>query len=129
MKEKYNLFNWNKCKNQKSCAKIQRVDLKLEFMFKMTSTINIIEELDLAGPTLILNKEDEQRLLESDNEDTTPNAKIESESDLPEIEICLTNLDNTFESDNAECQEIQSVLETDNEDINAQSDSELLTCS
>ena len=95
----------------------------------MTSTINIIEELDLAGPTLILNKEDEQRLLESDNEDTTPNAKIESESDLPEIEICLTNLDNTFESDNAECQEIQSVLETDNEDINAQSDSELLTCS
>ena len=90
-------------------------------MFKMTSTINIIEEVDLAGPTLILNKEDEQRLLESDNEDTTPNAKIESESDLPEIEICLTNLDNTFESDNAECQEIQSVLETDNEDINAKS--------
>ena len=48
---------------------------KLEFMIKMTSKINIIEELDLAGPTLILNKEDEQRLLESDNEDTTPNAQ------------------------------------------------------
>ena len=46
-------------------------------MFKMTSKINNIEELDLAGPTLILNKEDEQRLLESDNEDTTPNAQDE----------------------------------------------------
>lgn len=44
-------------------------------MFKMTSKINRIEELDLAGPTLILNKEDEQRLLESDSEDTTPNAQ------------------------------------------------------
>ena len=41
----------------------------------MTSKINDIEELDLAGPTLILNKEDEQRLLESENEDTTPNAQ------------------------------------------------------
>ena len=44
-------------------------------MFKMTSKINRIEELDQAGPTLILNKEDEQRLLESDSEDTTPNAQ------------------------------------------------------
>ena len=44
----------------------------------------------------------------------------ESESDV-EIEICLTNIDDVFENDNAECQETQSVLETDNEDNNAQS--------
>ena len=47
----------------------------------------------------------------------------ESESDDVEIEICLTNIDDIFEneSDNAECQETQSVFETDNEDINTQS--------
>ena len=56
-------------------SKYNELISKLEFMFKMTSKINIIEELDLAGPTLILNKEDEQRLLESDNEETTPNAQ------------------------------------------------------
>ena len=44
----------------------------------------------------------------------------ESESDV-EIEICLTNIDDVFENDNAEYQETQSVLETDNEDNNAQS--------
>ena len=46
----------------------------------------------------------------------------ESESDV-EIEICLTNIDDIFEneSDNVENQETQSVLETDNEDINGQS--------
>ena len=58
-------------------SKYNELISKLEFMIKMTSKINIIEELDLAGPTLILNKEDEQRLLESDNEDTTPNAQDE----------------------------------------------------
>ena len=56
-------------------SKYNELISKLEFMIKMTSKINIIEELDLAGPTLILNKEDEQRLLESDNEETTPNAQ------------------------------------------------------
>ena len=47
----------------------------------------------------------------------------ESESDDFEIETCLTNNDDIFEDedDNAENQETQSVLETDNEDINAQS--------
>ena len=47
----------------------------------------------------------------------------ESESDDVEIEICLTNIDDMFEneSDNVENQETQSVLETDDEDINAQS--------
>lgn len=39
-------------------------------MFNMTS--KIIDE-DLAGPTLSLTEEDEQRLLEFDNEDTSPN--------------------------------------------------------
>ena len=44
-------------------------------MFNLTSKINVMEEIDLAGPTLILNNEDEQRLLESDSQDTTPNAQ------------------------------------------------------
>ena len=37
--------------------------------------------------------------------------------------MCLTNIDDIFEneSDNAECQETQNVLKTDNEGINAQS--------
>ena len=35
-------------------------------------TSKIIDE-DLAGPTLSLTEEDEQRLLEFDNEDTSPN--------------------------------------------------------
>ena len=34
-----------------------------------------IEELDLAGPTVSLTEEDEQRLLEFDGQDTTPNAQ------------------------------------------------------
>ena len=59
-------------------------------MFKMTSKINRIEELDLAGPTLILNKEDEQRLLESDNEDTTPNAQSVRIWNLVYIKVFLT---------------------------------------
>ena len=56
----------------------------------MTSKINRIEELDLAGPTLILNKEDEQRLLESDNEDTTPNAQSVRIWNLVYIKVFLT---------------------------------------
>ena len=56
----------------------------------MTSKINIIEELDLAGPTLILNKEDELRLLESDNEDTTPNAQSVRIWNLVHIKVFLT---------------------------------------
>ena len=59
-------------------------------MIKMTSKINIIEELDLAGPTLILNKEDEQRLLESDSEDTTPNAQSVRIWNLVYIKVFLT---------------------------------------
>ena len=59
-------------------------------MFKMTSKINRIEELDLAGPTLILNKEDEQRLLESDSEDTTPNAQSVRIWNLVYIKVFLT---------------------------------------
>ena len=34
-----------------------------------------IEELDLAGPTVSLTEEDEQKLLEFDGQDTTPNAQ------------------------------------------------------
>ena len=56
----------------------------------MTSKINRIEELDLAGPTLILNKEDEQRLLESDSEDTTPNAQSVRIWNLVYIKVFLT---------------------------------------
>ena len=41
-------------------------------MLKMTSKI---EELDLAGPTLNLTEEDEERLLEFDNEETYPKAQ------------------------------------------------------
>ena len=59
-------------------------------MFKMTSKINVLEELDLAGPTLILNKEDEQRLLESDSEDTTPNAQSVRIWNLVYIKVFLT---------------------------------------
>ena len=33
------------------------------------------EELDLAGPSVSLTEEDEQKLLESDGQDTTPKAQ------------------------------------------------------
>ena len=71
-------------------SKYNELISKLEFMFKMTSKINRIEELDLAGPTLILNKEDEQRLLESDSEDTTPNAQSVRIWNLVYIKVFLT---------------------------------------